>query len=114
MCSKQWSAGYADVLSLFKIPTLSDCREYLSLCTMFRIIQETMYFPKDVFVPKLPDNLRSSSNTLFRQPFAKSNAFCILLFPLPVRYGISYLCLLQTHQHYYHLKSHYLNMLLSN
>ena len=81
MCSKQWSAGYADVLSLFKIPTLSDHRDYLSLCTMFKIVQETMYFPKDIFVPKLLDNLRSSSHTLFHQPFAKSNAFLYSFVP---------------------------------
>ena len=82
MCSKQWSAGYTDVLSLFKIPTLSDRREYLSLCTMFKITQEMMYFPTNVFVPKLPDNLSSSSNSfLFYQPFAKSNAFLYSFVP---------------------------------
>ena len=72
--------------------------------------RQCTYFPTDVFVPKLPDNLRSSSNTLFHQPLLKVMLFCILLSPFPVHYGISYLCLLQTHQHYYHLKSHYLNI----
>ena len=82
MCSKQWNAGYTDILSLFKIPTLSDRREYLSLCTMFKITQDMMYFPTNVFVPKLPDNLRSSSNSfLFYQPFAKSNAFLYSFVP---------------------------------
>ena len=40
MCTKRWNADYIELLSLFNIPTLGDRRLYLSLCTMYKIINE--------------------------------------------------------------------------
>ena len=74
MCAKQWDLGYADLLNLFNVPSLVDRRNYLSLCTMYKVVHELVYFPYDLFVPKTT-TLRSSSKLLYCQPFAHTNAF---------------------------------------
>ena len=74
MCAKQWDLGYADLLNLFNAPSLVDRRNYLSLCTMYKVVHELVYFPYDLFVPKTT-TLRSSSKLLYCQPFAHTNAF---------------------------------------
>ena len=79
MCSKQWNAGYTDVLSLFKIPTLSDRREYLSLCTMFKITQEMMYFP--IMCLCLNCQITCIPPATHFTLLLKVMPFCTLLFP---------------------------------
>ena len=74
MCTKQWDLGYAELLNHFKVPSLGDCRNYLSLCTMYKVVNELVYFPHDVFVPRTT-TLRSSYKLLYHQPFAHTNAF---------------------------------------
>ena len=39
MCTKQWNSSYDDLLQLCSLPTLQQCRLYLDLCTMFKIVQ---------------------------------------------------------------------------
>ena len=51
MCAKQWDLGYAELLNRFKVQSLRDRRNYLSLCTMYKVVHELVYFPHDVFVP---------------------------------------------------------------
>ena len=63
MCTKQWDLGYAELLNHFKVPSLGDCRNYLSLCTMYKVVNELVYFPHDVFVP-WTTTLRSSCKFL--------------------------------------------------
>ena len=74
MCAKQWDLGYAELLNRFKVPSLRDRRKYLSLCTMYKVVHELVYFPHDVFVPRTT-TLRSSSTLLYYQPFAHTIAF---------------------------------------
>ena len=50
---KQWDLGYAELLNCFKVPSLGDCRNYLSLCTMYKVVHELIYIPHDGFVPTL-------------------------------------------------------------
>ena len=51
MCAKQRDLGYAELLNCFKVPSLRDRRNCLSLCTMYKVVHELVYFPHDVFVP---------------------------------------------------------------
>ena len=74
MCAKKWDLGYAELLYHFKVPSLGDHRNYLSLCTMYKVVHEVVYFPHDVFVPRTT-TLRSSIKLLYHQPFAHTNAF---------------------------------------
>ena len=41
---------------------------------MYKVVNELVYFPHDVFVPRTT-TLRSSSELLYHQPFAHTNAF---------------------------------------
>ena len=70
MCVKRWDLGYAELLNRLN---LSDRRNYLSLCTMYKVVSELVYFPHDVFVSRT-STLRSSCMLLYHQPFAHTNA----------------------------------------
>ena len=74
MCAKQWDIEYTDLLNYFNLPSLVNRRRYLSLSTMYKIVHNLVYFPPDVFVPRVTA-LRSSSQMLYNQPFAHTNAF---------------------------------------
>ena len=73
MCAKQWDLRYADLHNIFNIPSLKQCRNYLSLCTMYKILHNLVYFPTGVFVRKSTP-LRFASKILFSQPYAHTNA----------------------------------------
>ena len=60
MCAKQWDFGYVDLLNL---PRLVDRRNHLSLCTMYKVVHDLVYFPHDVFVPRTA-TLRALSKLL--------------------------------------------------
>ena len=55
-------------------------RNYLSLCTMCKVVNELVYFPHHVFVPRTT-TLRSLSKLLYHQPFAHTNAFLCSFVP---------------------------------
>ena len=74
MCAKQRYLGYVELLNRFKVPNLGDRRNYLRLCTMYKVVHELVYFPHDVFVPRTT-SLRSSTKLLYHLPFAHTNAF---------------------------------------
>jgi len=50
MCAKQWDLGYTELLNRFIVPSLGDHRNYLSLCTLIKVVKELVYFPHYVFV----------------------------------------------------------------
>ena len=57
-----------ELLSLFHIPSIQDRRLYLSLCTMYKIINDHVVF-------FLQSNLNSSRSTLvFTQPLSRINS----------------------------------------
>ena len=66
LCAKQWDLRYAELLNRFKVLSLGDRRIYLSLCTVYinMVVNELVYFPHDVIVPRTT-TLRSSSKFLF-------------------------------------------------
>ena len=42
-----WDLVYAELLNRFKVLSLGDLRKYLSLCTMYKVVNELVYFPHD-------------------------------------------------------------------
>jgi len=77
MCAKQWDLGYAELLNRFKVPSLGDCRNYLSLCTMYKVVHELVYIPHDGFVPTL------QKQTCYISKFLGYYS-CVKLLPKPV------------------------------
>ena len=79
MCAKHWDMGYEELLDRFHLPSLSQRRLYLSLCTMYKIVHGYYHFTTGVFIPRC-SRLRSSSSQTFVQPYAHTNAFFIHLY----------------------------------
>ena len=90
MCTKQWNSSYNDLLQLCSLPTLQQCRLYLDLCTMFKIVQGLFHFPTSIFVEQTPRITRSESHHLFVHMHIQV-AFIFPLYPVPFVIGI---CLL--------------------
>ena len=80
MCYKQWNANYTDLLSYSNILTLENRRLYLSLCIMYCVIHKLVQFYCNTFELKQSCAMRSSQGHQFFKPFAKTNAFYILLY----------------------------------
>jgi hypothetical protein len=92
MCSKNWNAGYEELLELFSLPDLHQRRLYLDLCSMFRIVHGMFYFPSAVFVSRILTGLHVHQIThiLFVLLLAHVTIL-ILLYLVPLDYGIHYL-----------------------
>ena len=82
ICTRQWDLSYGDLLLNSKILTLAARREYLSLCTFYKIIHNQMFFPPNILHFKKPVSIRSTSCLKLVQPFARSNAFKSSFIPL--------------------------------
>ena len=61
LCVKQWDLDYPPLLFISDLPTLAARRKYFSLCSMFKIVNQLMHFPQDVFVPTLLKTLLLSA-----------------------------------------------------
>ena len=53
LCVKQWSQDYESLLSICDLPTLATRHKYLGLYTMYRIINGHIFFPPQVFAPRV-------------------------------------------------------------
>ena len=40
ICTKNWSASYSDQLHVLNLPTTGDCRLFLRLCTVYKILNK--------------------------------------------------------------------------
>ena len=70
LASRQWDAGYNELLDLFNLPTLEERRIHLKLGLLFKIVHNLCYFPH---TPSLRKNVGISehpmiSNLLCRLP----------------------------------------------
>ena len=64
---KHWDQAYSQLLQLFNIP-LSECRLYLNLCTMFKIVPWLFEFPPGIlntYYSRTPSTYNSSNLTLY-------------------------------------------------
>ena len=85
MCAKHWDSSYDDLLQLFSLPSLQQCRLYLDLSTMFKIIHGLFYFPSGVFVERAPRVTRSQSQQYFVCPYAHTGSFYNSFVPRTIR-----------------------------
>jgi len=56
------------------LPSLTNRRLYLKLCSLYKIVYDLSYFPPDIVVPKVTRSYTSTPFTLY-QPFAHTNCF---------------------------------------
>ena len=80
LCVKQWDLDYTSLLFICDLPTLAARRQYFSLCTMYKIVNNLMDFPSDVFIPRVTSR-HSTSNRLYLQPFSRTNSYIFSFVP---------------------------------
>ena len=52
MCSHKWDNDYSSLLSTFNLPTLSTRHSISKLCLLYKITNNLLYFPSDIFIHK--------------------------------------------------------------
>ena len=50
VCLKQWNLDYTSTLQMLGLPSLSVCRQYLKLTTMYSTVNDRMYCPPSILV----------------------------------------------------------------
>ena len=80
LCTKQWNLDYESLLMICNILTLTARRKFFCLCTMFKIIYKLIYFPHNIFEPRVT-TLHPASDLLLSQPFAHTNSFVFSFVP---------------------------------
>ena len=74
ICSGQYHESYGKLRDIFHIPSLSNRRCYLSLCTFFNIAKGHIYLPpSSIFLLPRTQNLRNNHPYTFRVPFSHTN-----------------------------------------
>ena len=74
MCTKTWSASYHELLHALQLPTLSNRRLFLKLCTIFKIIHGACYFPPNVICVR-DTRTHIGRPLMLNQPFARTNSY---------------------------------------
>ena len=84
--SKQWNSGYDELLQLFSLPTLQQCRLYLHLSIMW-IVYSLSYFPSGMFVKQTWRVTRSQFHQLYVCPYThiNINQYCNSFVPRIIR-----------------------------
>ena len=83
MCSHKWDNNYSSLLSTSNLPTLSTHRSISKLCLLYKITNNLLYFPSDIFICKpLPSYASHHFDPLtFTNPFSHSSASQNSFFP---------------------------------
>ena len=83
MCSHKWDNDYSSLLSTFNLLTLSTCRSISKLCLLYKITNNLLYFPSDIFIRKpLPSYASHHFDPLtFTIPFFSLICFTKLFVP---------------------------------
>ena len=66
ICSRQYQDN---LLNVFQVPTLSNRRQYLSLCTFFNIVKQLRVFSSSLYPTTLCTVLASSPSPCLRSSF---------------------------------------------
>ena len=76
MCSHKWDNDYSSLLSTFNLPTLSTHRSISKLCLLYKITNNLLYFPSDIFNRKPLASYASChfDPLTFTIPFSHSSA----------------------------------------
>ena len=69
MCTKAWDTGYEELLETLNLPSLSNRRLFLKLCTVFQIIHNLCYFPPDVLLASETRSITFAITTIRQDQF---------------------------------------------
>ena len=74
ICTKNWDAGYHELLDMLDLPSLAQRRlKKKRLCYAYKIVHGLLYFPPDVVVSSSALSHNPRSHLLY-QPFAHTNS----------------------------------------
>ena len=62
LCVKQWDLDYVSLLFICDLPTLAARRKYFNLCTMYKIVNQLIFFPSNMFSPRVTPFQPSSNH----------------------------------------------------
>ena len=68
-----WDMDYESMLQQLELTSLSQCRKFLKLTTMYNIINGTLYFPTGYFVQNYFPYSSSHGTLNYIRPFAHTN-----------------------------------------
>ena len=74
ICTKNWDAGYHELLDMLDLPSLGQRRLHTRLCYVYKIVHGLLYFPLDVVAPSSALSHNPRSHLLY-QPFAHTNSY---------------------------------------
>ena len=84
MCTKTWNAGYEELQNTLQLPSLSNRRLFLKLCTIIKVIHGMCYFPPHVIFTR-STRTNFSRSFMLTQPFARTNLYFHSFVPDSVR-----------------------------
>ena len=90
MCSKQRDQAYSQLFQLFNIPTLSECRLYLDLCTMFKVVHDYLNFLLAFWTHIMAELQALTGHFCFIDPSPALTIIIIPLFPIQSLHGTPY------------------------
>ena len=74
ICLKKWELDYSSLLLISNLPTLANGRKYFKLCTMFKIVNQSLHFQQNLFTLRATPYIHPSSH-LYQVPFCRTNAY---------------------------------------
>ena len=81
MCTKNWMAGYDDLLTCCNIPSLKTRRLYLKLVFLYQLVNDLIVYPSHgVSHRNLSVNIRHGHPTLLHRPFSRTQAYNMFFF----------------------------------
>ena len=67
ICLKKWELDYSSLLLISNLPTLANRRKYFKLCTMFKIVNQSLHFQQNLFTLRTTPYIHPSSH-LYQVP----------------------------------------------
>ena len=110
LASRQWDAGYQELLDLFELPTLEERRLELKLGLLFKMLHKMCYFPEDSFTALRNYCPRRNAHCLqLSVPFAHTNSYMYSFFPHAMNHwnSLDTSCVMATsyHSFMHHLRN---------
>ena len=90
VAAHQWDSCYHDLLELFELQTLEECRLHLKLGLMYKIVHNLCYFPSTPEFRNTFPGLRSQHPFQFNPPFAHTNSYKFSFFPHAHHVGLEF------------------------
>ena len=82
ICTKRWNHNYHDLLQKANLPALVNRRNYLKLCSLFKIVNGLCFFPSDIITERV--SYFHTGPPLLFCPFARTNSYKFSFIPSSV------------------------------